>query len=57
MLVTNVTHPAICIDSRIEFWYFVPCGGGGCVCVCVGGGRVFSFYLKMTRTKKLASKQ
>jgi hypothetical protein len=49
MLVYNVSHPAICNDSRIGFWCFVSRRS-----VCVG--HVFSFYLKMTRTKKFASK-
>jgi hypothetical protein len=50
MLTCNVSHPAICIDSRIQVWYLV---SGRCSNVW----HVFSFYLKMPRTKKLAPKR
>jgi hypothetical protein len=50
MLVCDVSHPDRCIDSRIEFWCFFPLLVRGCVF------HVFSFYLKVARTKKFASK-
>jgi hypothetical protein len=54
MLVCNVAYPAMCINSGIEFWCFF---SWKCVCVCVCVWKVFSFYLKINRTKKFASKQ